>query len=135
MVEPLAAFDTFGIEDDDPDAAWRILALLHAVRSPTTAVFAQACAKLCQLRRTPKPWPCWCGAAWLRVRVRVAQVATVPRFGMTVQFLSKAEQCTVSTLFEKLTTAAAADGGGWDAERRKVLESARGSFGLVKKSL
>ena len=46
MVEPLAAFDTFGIEDDDPDAAWRILALLHAVRTPTTAVFAQACAKL-----------------------------------------------------------------------------------------
>ena len=72
---------------------------------------------------------------WLRVRACVAQVATVPRFGMTVQFLSKAEQCTVSTLFEKLTTAAAADGGGWDAERRKVLESARGSFGLVKKSL
>ena len=58
----------------------------------------------------------------------------MPRFGMTVQFLSKAEQCTVSTLFEKLTTAAA-EGGGWDAERRKVLESARGSFGLVKKSL
>ena len=84
----------------------------------------------------PSPCLCWCGAAWLRVRVRVAQVATVPRFGMTVQFLSKAEQCTVSTLFEKLTTAAAAaDGGGWDAERRKVLESARGSFGLVKKSL
>ena len=100
-----------------------------------TAFFAQACAELCKLRRTPKSWFCWCGAVWLRVRACVAQVATVPRFGMTVQFLSKAEQCTVSTLFEKLTTAAAADGGGWDAERRKVLESARGSFGLVKKSL
>ena len=135
MVEPLAAFDTFGIEDDDPDTAWRILALLHAVRTPPNRLLCASLCRVVQIATDSKVLVLWCGAVWLRVRACVAQVATVPRFGMTVQFLSKAEQCTVSTLFEKLTTAAAADGGGWDAERRKVLESARGSFGLVKKSL